>query len=182
MNKWIRATALLLMVLIMVIICYESRASGLLRLHVIANSDSVRDQQVKLKIRDAILGYERTQLSGCTDSAQARQMLMSNGSGLIRRIEEVLEECGMDYGAQLMIGDYEFPEREYGYITYPAGEYKALKVVLGEGKGQNWWCVIFPPLCILDWDGKGELPKELKFKSAIYELIKKIRSYKEVSK
>lgn len=181
MNNRIRAIALLLTVLITVSVCYETRAGGVLRLHVIANSDAPDDQQLKLKVRDAILDFERTRLSGCKDNIEARAALMRNGSELISTVENVLIANGRDYGVQLMIGNYVFPEREYGYITYPEGEYEALKVVLGEGKGQNWWCVIFPPLCIVDWDGKGELPKELKFKSAVYELILKIMKHKEDS-
>jgi stage II sporulation protein R len=70
-------------------------------------------------------------------------------------VESALREQGMDYGAQLMIGVYDFPDRQYGDTLYPAGKYEALRVVLGEGQGHNWWCVMFPPLCILELpDGK----------------------------
>ena len=144
------------------------------RLHVIANSDSAADQAVKLRVRDAIIAYERSRMEGAADGRQARSRLMEDGAGLLRTVEGVLAECGMEYGASLQVGTFAFPERESGSAVYPAGEYAALRVILGEGRGQNWWCVMFPPLCILELPN-GEIDyEELRTNSLILKLLKSI--------
>ncbi len=153
-----------------------------LRLHVIANSDSAADQKAKLAVRDAILAIEADMI-GCADESEAKAALLADGGALLEAAEETLRAHGMDYGAQLMLGRYEFPERVYGDAVYPAGEYEALRVVLGEGQGQNWWCVLFPPLCILELPG-GKIDYEgldadfelggFKFSSALLKLLKSI--------
>ncbi len=155
---------------------------GIFRLHVIANSDGAADQAAKLAVRDAILSYE-ADMAACADNETAKAMLMEDGEALLSIIEATLQDAGMDYGAQLMIGVYDFPDREYGDTLYPAGRYEALRVVLGEGQGRNWWCVMFPPLCILELpDGKIDYEKldadfeidGLKFNSFLIKLIKSI--------
>jgi len=155
---------------------------NIFRLHVIANSDSAADQAVKLAVRDAILEYE-ADLAACGSSREAKAALMADGEGLLNIVESALREQGMDYGAQLMIGVYDFPDRQYGDTLYPAGKYEALRVVLGEGKGHNWWCVMFPPLCILELPG-GKIDYEeldadfelsgLKLNSFLLKLLKSI--------
>ncbi len=148
--------------------------SQVFRLHVIANSDSAADQAAKLRVRDAILARERVYMADAATPQEARLLLMEDGAGLLRTVEAALRECGMEYGASLEVGVFPFPEREYGAVTYPAGEYDALRVVLGAGKGQNWWCVMFPPLCILELPG-GEIEgEELKTNSLIIKLLKSI--------
>lgn len=134
----------------------QSVYESVFRLHVIANSDSAEDQAAKLRVRDAILAYERARMEDAETAEEARARLMEDGAGLLFAAERALAECGMDYGASLEIGTFPFPQREYGAEVYPAGEYAALRVVLGAGKGQNWWCVMFPPLCILELPG-GEM-------------------------
>jgi len=146
---------------------------GILRLHVIANSDSPYDQAVKLCVRDAILEYE-AELGEVHSAGELKAMLLKDGGGLHRAAEAALQDAGADYGAELHIGEYQFPERDYGDRIYPAGEYQALRVVLGEGAGQNWWCVMFPPLCIAE-DGAGEIEGEAKFESLILKLIREAR-------
>ncbi len=148
------------------------------RLHVIANSDSVEDQQVKLLVRDSILALERERMAGAASSAAAETLLMEDGKALLAAAEGTLRNAGMDYGASLFVGQFPFPERNYGGKVYPAGEYRALRVVLGEGKGQNWWCVMFPPLCILEGDD-GEIDVEkLRENSFLLELFKRIEGGK----
>lgn len=145
------------------------QAEGILRLHVIANSDMEADQAAKLKVRDAILAYEANRLD--TQSAETvRRGILEDGEGLLRAVEASLRESGMDYGARLALGRYSFPQRSYGGQVYPAGEYEALRVVLGQGAGQNWWCVLFPPLCILELPD-GEIEKE-EMQSLILKLWK----------
>ena len=147
------------------------------RLHIIANSDSSEDQRIKLEVRDALLEYERERSNGCADAADAEASLMSDGSGIFETANTALEACGAEYGARLAVGEYDFPEREYAGEIYPAGRYRALRVVLGEGQGKNWWCVMFPPLCILELPG-GKLDYDelggIEFNSYIIQLIKRI--------
>lgn len=119
-----------------------------IRLHVIANSDSPYDQALKLKVRDSIVNAMRPALSTTADKSRARTLLLENGETLQNAAEAALEAAGKPYGARLYFGDYEFPDRQYGDKVYPAGEYEAVRVVLGDGAGQNWWCVMFPPLCL----------------------------------
>lgn len=178
-------TKRLLAVLLTATLCVSAVPPGhenILRFHVIANSDSAADQAAKLAVRDAILAYE-ADMSGCTGSKEAKAALMADGAGLLDTVERTLRERGMVYGAQLMIGVYAFPDKRYGDALYPAGNYEALRVVLGEGQGHNWWCVMFPPLCILELpDGKidyEELPADfelsgLKLNSVLIRLLKKI--------
>ncbi|MBR5291566.1 MAG: stage II sporulation protein R [Clostridia bacterium] len=147
---------------------------GIFRLHVIANSDSAEDQAAKLAVRDAILSYERDMWS-VSSAGETKARLMADGAGLCAAIDGALREQGMDYSAELHIGRYDFPDREYAGVVYPAGEYEALRVILGDGNGKNWWCVMFPPLCILEAPD-GEIEKEAKFDSLILKLIREVKS------
>lgn len=145
-----------------------------LRLHIIANSDSEEDQAVKLKVRDAVLDCVRTEFKA-SDREEAERELMLLGGRLQETAEKVLSENGMDYGAQLVAGSFYFPDRSYGEGFYPAGEYHALRIVLGEGSGENWWCVMFPPLCLIG-NGEPEFNDDgtLKFKSLIRDFIREV--------
>ena len=146
---------------------------GILRLHIMANSDSDADQRAKLAVRDAVLEVMGG-MRGCESEAEAEAMLMQSGAEVLRAAEDTLKKCGMDYGAQLVIGEFEFPDREYGGVLYPKGKYRALRIILGEGKGHNWWCVMFPAICI-DAGEKGEIDiKGLEMKSWIIEKLKSI--------
>jgi len=119
-----------------------------LRLHIPANSDSEYDQQLKLMVRDHVLEEFGTRLSGSDSLAEAQQQV----SVLLPEIEEsccrFLQEHGADYGASAELTQMYFTTRQYDNVTLPAGEYQALRITLGSGEGHNWWCVIFPQLCI----------------------------------
>lgn len=120
-----------------------------LRMHVIANSDSAEDQAVKLKVRDAVLEAGKDLFDGSLTADEAENVLASDKQALQNAAETVLRENGFSYGARVEIGRDFFNTRTYdGKVTLPAGEYEAVRVILGEGKGQNWWCVMFPPLCL----------------------------------
>lgn len=127
--------------------CSEVR-TGVLRLHVIANSDSESDQQVKLSVRDAVLECGSEIFNGSVTSADAVEKITPELSEIEKTACAVLSENGKDYGARAFVTEEYFDTRTYGDITLPAGKYKALKIVLGEGDGKNWWCVMFPPLCL----------------------------------
>lgn len=148
-------------------------AEGVFRLHIIANSDSEDDQRIKLEVRDRVLMTMQS-LGGCKSARDTESKLMQNGKTMLEAAENVLAENGTDYGAQLVVGEFDFPDRVYGDKVYPRGRYRALRIVLGEGKGHNWWCVMFPPLCIAETDN-GEIDiNKLELKSWIIEKLKSI--------
>lgn len=123
--------------------------SKLLRMHVIANSDSQQDQQLKLKVRDAVLEAGKEYFDGSVDVSQAESILKPKTEELTAVAKKVIEENGFDYDVSINIGKASFLTREYDNgITLPAGEYEAVNVIIGEGKGHNWWCVMFPPMCL----------------------------------
>ena len=122
---------------------------NLIRLHVVANSDQPADQEVKLEVRDAILGASED-LFAAKVPDDAIGLVKANLSLFQRVAENVLVANGYDYAVGAEFGTFSFPERAYGPLVLPAGDYQALRIVLGEGKGANWWCILFPPLCYLD--------------------------------
>ena len=126
----------------------RSLADEVLRLHVVANSDSDADQAVKLQVRDAILTAATPYLDGVNGQEQAEQALEPHLSELAQAGAAVLGEAGMDYPITVTITDQWFPTKEYTDFALPAGTYRSLQVVLGQGQGHNWWCVVFPPLCV----------------------------------
>ncbi len=121
---------------------------NVVRLHVIANSDSPQDQQVKLKVRDALLEKNNAMLSGEVNKDNAIEYFKASKEALLSIANETLKKNDFDYKADITLGTEYYTTRQYGNLTFPAGEYMSLRVVLGEGKGKNWWCVMFPPLCI----------------------------------
>ena len=126
------------------------RIPPVLRLHVVANSDSEFDQSVKLQVRDAIVTYLQDEMLQMQDIDQTQAYVKSQLDNLEDVADEVLKQNGLSYRSSLSLGDDSFPEITYGDMVFPAGNYHALRVVLGTGQGHNWWCVLFPPLCLLD--------------------------------
>lgn len=131
----------------------KSVRDDVVRLHILANSDSEIDQEVKLKVRDALLKTNTSLLTKGVNTDNAPLYFEVSKDELLETAQTVLKENGLDYGAVITLEKEYFETREYGKLTFPAGEYTALKVVLGEGKGHNWWCVMFPPLCVPAADG-----------------------------
>lgn len=125
----------------------ETIAEKILRFHVLANSDSEEDQQIKEIVRDAIGAYMEPKLADAGDLADSRRIVEENLENIEALAAEVLAENGYSYGVSAALEYTEFPEKTYGSYTFPAGEYEALRVVLGEGEGHNWWCVLYPNLC-----------------------------------
>ena len=126
----------------------EKIRDNVIRLHVIANSDSEADQTIKLKVRDALLEYGKEMFSGNVDVNNAEEKLNLYKNTLIKIADKVLAENGMEYKSDIYLIEEYFTTRQYEDFTMPAGKYLALKVILGEGSGKNWWCVMFPPLCL----------------------------------
>ncbi len=122
-------------------------AQKILRFHVLANSDSAEDQAVKELVRDAIGAYMEPLLADALDLADTRCIVEENLENIELLAAQTLEENGFSYGVCAALEYTEFPEKTYGSYTFPAGEYEALRVVLGDGEGHNWWCVLYPNLC-----------------------------------
>ena len=125
-------------------------ADSVFRLHVIANSNSKEDQELKLKVRDELLSYMNIISKDSTSKQEAMQIANEHKEEFIQIAEKVIKENGYNYTVNVQVGKADFPTKYYGDITLPAGTYDALKVQIGEAKGQNWWCVMFPPLCFVD--------------------------------
>lgn len=121
-----------------------------IRLHVIANSDREADQAVKHLVRDAILDRYGDVFASSGDTAETERTISASLPAITSIAQTVLNENGMSCGVSSEYGVFSFPTRQYGDALLPAGEYRALRVVLGEGAGANWWCVLFPPLCVHD--------------------------------
>ncbi len=123
-------------------------AGQVLRLHVIANSDSDRDQALKLEVRDAVLAQAAPYLEGADSQQAAEAALAPHLDELAQTGRDVLAQAGRDDAVAVSITDTWFPTKAYDGFSLPAGQYRALRVVIGEGRGQNWWGVVFPPLCL----------------------------------
>lgn len=130
--------------------------ASVFRLHIRANSDSNEDQATKLAVRDALLPFTAELFADCKGLSDAVKIAKTESHAILSHINSTLAALGADYGARISIGKEEFPERNYGGEVYPAGEYTALIVSLGEGEGQNWWCVLFPSLCLSAVKGAEE--------------------------
>lgn len=122
--------------------------SDVLRMHVIANSDCSADQQLKLMVRDAVLERGAQLFDGTVTADEARRKIEPHKAELEAAAREVIECAGYDYPVSVNVVNEYFATRCYGSLTMPAGRYTAVKVVIGEGAGRNWWCVMFPPLCL----------------------------------
>ena len=153
-------------------------ADSVFRLHVIANSNSKEDQELKLKVRDELLSYMNIISKDSTSKQEAMQKANEHKEEFTQIAEKVIKENGYNYTVNVQIGKADFPTKYYGDITLPAGTYDALKVQIGEAKGQNWWCVMFPPLCFVDVstgivpdNSKQELKRSLDNEE--YDLISK---------
>ena len=124
-----------------------SIASKILRFHVLANSDSSADQAVKEKVRDAVGIYLQPLLEDANSLEETKVIVDEHLSEVICVAEDTLVKNGYNYEVTAHITQTNFPEKSYGPYTFPPGEYEALQIVIGEGKGQNWWCVLYPNMC-----------------------------------
>lgn len=141
------AAALVLMSGALALQTQDQLADKVVRLHVLANSDSEEDQALKLRVRDRVLERATELLEQSADCQEAEALLRGNLLELENLAAEEIAAAGYDYPVTAELTDTTFPTREYDGFTLPAGEYLALRIVIGEGAGQNWWCVVFPPLC-----------------------------------
>ncbi len=131
-----------------------------IRLHVLANSDSAADQQLKLKVRDAIIAYLAPYLEQVSEKDVARSIVLAHQNQLLDVATQVLVMNGADYSVVLETGIYDFPIKSYGNLVLPAGKYEAVRVLIGQAEGKNWWCVLFPPLCFVDITNATAIPAQ----------------------
>ena len=122
----------------------QTISSALVRLHVIADSDAAEEQEIKLEVRDAVLAYLTPVLEEAESQQQARQIIRDNLEG----IAQAAGSAARGRQVSVTLSRESYPTREYEGFTLPAGRYESLRVILGEGEGKNWWCVVFPPLCL----------------------------------
>ncbi len=141
-------SALFLFLLLLPMQNGENLYDSVIRIHVLANSDSREDQERKLAVRDEILNYTRTRLTLGKTREEAKAVLEENLDKLEQVAKQSLEKSGSDHRVKVIIGEEYYPTREYETLSLPAGTYLSLQVQIGEAKGKNWWCVLFPPLCL----------------------------------
>lgn len=168
-------------------------SNNIFRLHILANSDSEEDQALKLKVRDAILQYMETLNTANQDKQSVIELSKNHIEDFKTIAKKIIQENGYNYSVSAEIGNFYFPTKYYGNISLPAGDYDALKIEIGDAKGQNWWCSLFPPLCfvsvssgIVEEEGEeylkenlteeefeiiSEASPEIEFKFKIVELI-----------
>jgi stage II sporulation protein R len=121
-----------------------------IRFHVIANSDSPEDQMLKLRVRDLLLERFGQEFEKADSIENSRRLIREHLTEIEDIAREEVRRSGKTYEVQAQLGNFNFPTKAYGNLVLPAGEYEALRVVIGEGEGANWWCVMFPPLCFVD--------------------------------
>lgn len=140
-------------------ITVEEIAEKLIRFHVIANSDGEADQSLKLKVRDEVLKYIQPILKESESVEQSRKILNEKNDEILQIAEKVIKDNGYDYKVESTLSNEYFPVKTYGNITLPQGQYEAYRIIIGNGEGQNWWCVMFPPICFVDIT-RGEIAYE----------------------
>ena len=136
-------------------------AESVFRLHVIANSDSKEDQDLKYKVRDNLISYMNNICNNCNNKEEAINLVTKHKEDFQEIALNTIKDNGYSYDVNISIGNFQFPTKDYGDISLPSGYYDALRVEIGEAKGQNWWCVMFPPLCFVDISS-GVVPEESK--------------------
>lgn len=182
-NKKVKNSLILLFLLFLYVsisaVSYVNAVSSdieqsVFRLHVIANSDSKEDQDLKYKVRDNLIAYMNNLCTDVTSKEEAIELANIHKDDFLQIAEQTIEENGCSYPVSVEIGNFSFPTKDYGDVSLPAGYYDALRVKIGDATGQNWWCVMFPPLCFVNVSS-GIVPDESK------ELIKQELNDEEYS-
>ncbi len=154
MKKFVFETALLIGLSLSLLVCALAKeeqsdiADKLIRLHIIAHSDSGDDQALKLRVRDEVLKSVESLTSDCATKEEAREVIKHNLATFEDIANQICEESGVSYRAAAALERTSFPTKNYESFSLPAGSYEALRIKLGNASGENWWCVLFPPLCV----------------------------------
>lgn len=140
--------AILLFIGLMPVHGEEEIYNTVVRLHVLANSDSEEDQALKLRVRDAVLSVTSPLLANCTTQEEARAVLEAHTGEIISAAQAVVKENGISDTVSIVFDNEEYPQRNYDGVCFPSGTYLSMRVCIGNAEGQNWWCCLFPPLCL----------------------------------
>ena len=140
---------------------YEDIADKIIRFHVIANSNTEEDQALKLKVRDKVIEFVADSLRESKSLDDSRQFIIDNKSNMEDIAKAVINENGYSYNVTSSLSKENFPDKIYGDVVFPQGEYEAYRILIGDAKGQNWWCVMFPPLCFVDGTKEAVDSKEV---------------------
>ena len=128
----------------------EDLAKEVFRFHVLANSDSEEDQALKMQVKEAVVAYMKEEIPESDSVETTKEWARSHLDAIVNLAKAVIREKGYDYPVLAEVTTCDFPDKTYGDITFPAGRYEALRVKIGQAKGQNWWCVLYPNLCFVD--------------------------------
>ncbi len=146
----------------------QNLSDNFFRLHILANSNSKQDQELKLKVRDKIIEYMNTQNLSDISKQDVVYQVSENLNIYTQIAESVIQDAGFNYPVTVEVGNYLFPTKQYGNLSLPAGNYDALRIKIGNASGENWWCSLFPPLCfvdissgVIDEDSENSLKKDL---------------------
>ncbi|MCF0148048.1 MAG: stage II sporulation protein R [Clostridium sp.] len=164
---------------------YEDIADKIIRFHVIANSNTEEDQSLKLKVRDKVIEFVANNLRESKSLDESRQFIIDNKSTMEDIAKAIINENGYSYNVTSTLSKENFPDKIYGDVVFPQGEYEAYRILIGDAKGENWWCVMFPPLCFVDGtkeaidssevvksiDEKEKINNKIKFKFKIFEIL-----------
>lgn len=156
-------------------------AQNLIRLHVVAHSNSPTDQDLKLVVRDAVLQETKNILGDTQDKEQAYSLLQQYEEKIQNRAQEVVFAQGFDYPVQVKMGHFAFPHRDYGNLSVPEGTYDAVRIEIGNAIGDNWWCVLFPPLCLSELDGANQNLVKIEEKSQGPRLVFRSKLWEQVA-
>ncbi len=174
-HQKIFATILLILTFAIVLVgCSASTpdiASECVRIHIRANSNSQADQQVKLAVRDSLTGYLSSILQNCTNKDCASATLQAHSTKLVQIANSTLNAYNFEYKTSISFKNEYFPTKQYDVYTFEAGYYDAMIIELGDGLGDNWWCVAFPPLCFVPTSEDGD---KIVYKSWVKELLEKL--------
>ena len=158
-------------------------AEEVFRFHVLANSDSKEDQALKMQVKEAVIAYMKQELPESDSVEVTKNWARANTGEIVKLAEQVIKEEGYDYSVTAEVTTCDFPEKTYGDITFPSGEYEALRIKIGKAKGQNWWCVLYPNLCFIDAvhavvpdEGKEDLKRVLE--EDTYEMVTAITRFR----
>ena len=144
---------------------------SVVRLHVLANSDSEEDQSLKLKVRDSVLQLTDSLLAASPSAKDAQRILEDNIEDIKEKASATVEAEGFDYSVDVCIGYENYPTRDYGNLCFPSGRYTSLRVLIGDAEGRNWWCVLFPPLCLSAAEGDRDDAIQIGFTGEEYKII-----------
>lgn len=154
----------LVFILMLIFLCtfwVEVKAPPFIRLHILANSDSQEDQHLKYRVRDEIIRSMQEEFRGSQGLDESRAIILNRLAHMENVAAASLAREGYAYPVRAVYGHFHFPVKSYGFFTLPEGTYEAVRIIIGEGKGANWWCILFPPLCVVDGGQNIRLQEEL---------------------